>query len=328
MNNAVKDFSDLIKAERTVVLFPHENPDGDAIGSCAALCLALRSIGREAYVALDEKMPHNLDFMEESCRLDIPKAVIDGEFLGVLVDCGHPSRIGKRAALFEKATRTACVDHHLNDGREFAFDFYVIDPKSAATGELAFLIIKELGGEVTLPVANALFTAITTDTGNFQHSNTTKRTHEITAQLYDAEGFDPKAVSVLIYDRQSAGSVKMKANVLENLEISEDGKLAIGHVTQELLKETGCDMSESDGIINAIMSLDGVEIGVLLKESGENRIKVSLRAKTYVNVAEIAQILGGGGHVRAAGATVEGTADEVRSSVKDLCMKALNADPA
>ena len=173
-----------------------------------------------------------------------------------------------------------------------------------------YLIAKEMGVEITLPIARCVFAAINTDTGSFQHSNTTARTHVIVSELYDIDGFDGNEITQLLYNRQSLGSIQLEGRVISGMKVCAGGKLAIGAVTRQLLDETDTDMSESEGIVQKLMSIDGVEIGCILKETDANTVRVSLRAKSYANVARVAQSYGGGGHVRAAGFTFEGTVDE------------------
>ena len=308
-NNTYLEIADnLLKSEK-ILIFPHENMDGDCLGSAAALCQMMRNSGKEAYVVADGKTPRNLDFLE-SGTLTSNKDVFNEYDLAVLVDCGSRSRIGDRAAVFDRGRVKAVIDHHGVSEQDTAFDFGVIEPSSAATAELVYLIAKEMGVEITLPIARCVFAAINTDTGSFQHSNTTARTHVIVSELYDIDGFDGNEITQLLYNRQSLGSIQLEGRVISGMKVCAGGKLAIGAVTRQLLDETDTDMSESEGIGQKLMSIDGVEIGCILKETDANTVRVSLRAKSYANVARVAQSYGGGGHVRAAGFTFEGTVDE------------------
>lgn len=303
MNDSLRSIAAIMKDINTVLLFPHVNMDGDALGSCSALCLALRSLGKKAYVMISEPVPKNLDFLECGCTT-MDDSVIEDVELSLMLDCNGRNRIVNREAAFERGRIKGCIDHHAVGVSDIKFDFLRSEPKSAATGEIIYQLIRNLGVEITLDMANCLFAAITTDTGNFQHNNTTKRTHEIVGKLYEVEGFDSKAISALIYDRQSKEALKMEAVMLAALEFYADGKVAVGAITQNLLEECNCTMDEAEGMIQRIMSIDGVEIGALFKESPDN-VRASLRAKTYANVAEVATQFGGGGHVRAAGCTFE-----------------------
>ena len=252
---------------------------------------------------ISEPIPKNLDFLECGCCTD-DDSVLDEIQLSLMLDCNSMNRIPNREDAWNRGKLKGCIDHHAAGNTDIRFDFYRTEPKSAATGELIYLLIKKLGVKINLDMANALFAAITTDSGNFQHNNTTKRTHDIAGKLYRIDGFDSKAISALIYDRKSKGALMMESEVLANLEYFADGLVATGEVTQKLLDETGCTMDESDGIVQRIMSIDGVEIGVLFKETPDST-RASLRAKSYANVADVAMKFNGGGHVRAAGCTLE-----------------------
>lgn len=303
MNDTIKSIASLIKDMDGILIFPHINMDADALGSSVALCLALRQLGKKSWVMISEPIPKNLDFLELGCCTD-DENILDKVQLSLMLDCNSMNRIPNRESAWEKGKIKGCIDHHAVGNSDISFDFYRTEPKSAATGELVYLIIKQLEAEITLDIANCLFAAITTDSGNFQHTNTTQRTHEIAGKLYEIEGFDSKYISALIYDRKSKEALKMESEVLAGLDFYADGKVAAGKVTQQLLDKTGCTMDESDGIIQRIMSIDGVEIGVLFKETDTN-IRASLRAKSYSNVAEVAMKFNGGGHVRASGCTLE-----------------------
>lgn len=321
MNDSIRSIATIIKDINTVLIYPHINMDGDALGSCSAICLALRSLGKKAYVMISEPVPKNLDFLECGCTTTDDSILEDVE-LSLMLDCGSMNRIVGREQAFNRGRLKGCIDHHAVGATDIAFDFFRTEPKSAATGELAFLLIRQLGVELTLEMANCLFAAITTDTGNFQHNNTTKRTHEIVGHLYEVEGFDSKAISALIYDRQSKEALMMEGKILSALEFYADGKVAIGAVTQSLLEECNCTMDEAEGMIQRIMSIDGVEVGALFKEGADN-VRASLRAKYYANVADVASQFGGGGHIKAAGCTFEKDLDAAKNKLIPELIKAV-----
>ena len=287
-----------------ILLFPHVNMDGDALGSCSALCLALRSMGKKAYVMISEPVPKNLDFLEYGCCTD-DDSVLDDVQLSLMIDCNGLNRIAGREKAWERGRLKGCIDHHTTKAKEIRYDFARIEPKAAAAAEIVYNIIRAMGVEITLEIANCIFAAITTDTGNFQHSNTTSRSHDIAGHLYKIEGFNSKVISALIYDRRSKEAIRLESEVIADLDFYADGRLAVGRVTQALLKENGCTMDEADGIIQKMMSIDGVEGACLFKES-ENSVRASLRGRSYANMAKAAAVFGGGGHVLAAGCTFQG----------------------
>ena len=305
-----------------ILIYPHVNMDGDALGSSTAICLALRQLGKKAYVMINEPIPKNLDFLECGCTTT-DDSVLDEVQLSLMLDCNSMNRIRGREAAWERGKLKGCVDHHRTKHTDIRFDFVRAEPSSAATGEIIYNIIKAMGVEITLDIANCIFAAITTDTGNFQHSNTTKRSHEIVGHLYKIEGFNTKDISALIYDRKSKGALRMESIVLSNLEFYEDGKLVIGKVTDEILEETGCTMDEADGIVQQMMSIDGVEVGCLFKDNPSG-CRASLRAKSYANVESVASKFGGGGHVLAAGCSFKEEIPEAESMIVPELIEAIN----
>lgn len=323
MNDTIRSIATIMSDLDGILLFPHVNMDGDALGSCTALCLALRSLGKKAYVMISEPVPKNLDFLECGCTTN-DDSVLEDVQLSMMLDCNGMIRIPGREAAWERGRLKGCIDHHATASKDIRFDFSRIEPKSAATGEIVYRLIKDLGAEITLDIANCIFAAITTDTGNFQHTNTTNRSHEIVGHLYKVEGFNSKIISALIYDRKSKEAMKLESAVLGSLDFYADGKLAVGKVTQDLLEEYGCTMDEADGIIQRIMSIDGVEGACLFKESTSN-VRASLRGRTYANMQKAASKFGGGGHVLAAGCTFHMPLEEAEKIFIPVLIETVNA---
>lgn len=321
MNDTIRSISTIMRDLDGILLFPHINMDGDALGSATALCLALRSLGKKSYVMINEPVPKNLDFLECGCTTT-DDSVLEDVQLSLMLDCNGLNRIPGREEAWERGRLKGTIDHHSTSIRDIRFDFQRIEPKSAATGEIVYRLIKELGAVITLEIANAIFTAITTDTGNFQHTNTTSRSHEIVGHLYKVEGFNSKVISALIYDRKSKEAMKMESTVLTNLDFYANGRVAVGRITQQLLKDCGCTMDESEGIVQRIMSIDGVECGCLLKETEQN-IRTSLRGRNYANVEKVAAHFGGGGHMLASGCTFEKPMEEAEAKLIPLLIEAV-----
>lgn len=320
-NNTYKEIALKMHGYDKVLIFPHVNMDGDCLGSSAALCHVLRGFGKEAYVLADDVTPRNLDFLESGV-VTRDYDVFDEYDLAILVDCGSRSRIGERAAVFDRAREKAVIDHHGVSENDTEFNFGIIEPSSAATAELIYLIASEMGAEVTLRIAQCIFAAISTDTGSFQHSNTTARTHKIVSEIYEIPGFDGNKIAQLLYNRKSLGAIQLEGRVISEMETFSGGRIIMSAVTQAHLIETGTLMNESDGIIQKLMSIDGVEIACVLKETDDKTARASLRAKSYANVARVAKSFGGGGHIRAAGLTFEGTICEAKAEIA----KALEAE--
>lgn len=306
-----------------ILLFPHVNMDGDALGSSTALCLALRSLGKKAYIMINEPIPKNLDFLDFGCTTN-DDSVLEDVQLSLMLDCNGINRIPGREEAWERGRLKGCIDHHATASKDIRYDFSRIEPKSAATAEIIYRLIKDLDVEITLDIANCIFTAITTDTGNFQHTNTTSRSHEIAGHLHKVEGFNSKTISALIYDRKSKGALQLESHVLSELEFYAGGKIVIGKVTQTMLTDFGCTMDEADGIIQRMMSIDGVEGACLFKETDDHNVRASLRGRSYINMARAAAHFGGGGHLLAAGCSFKYGLAEAHKKLLPVLIEAVS----
>lgn len=315
----MSQIAQVLNSSSTVLIFAHTNMDGDAMGSCAALCHSLRNAGKKAYVLREDKIAENLKFMDRGyCTDDF--SVIENPDVCICLDCHGEDRMPERYSTFLSGKEHLCLDHHSTFSE---FDgIAVIDSQAAATGELVYELLEEMGAEIDTETAEYIFAAITTDTGNFQYSNCTKRTFEIVTKLFDY-GLRPNKVSVEIYENVSPARIKLESAVMNGAVFTADGRAVIAAVTKDILAETGASMEDADGIAAALRSIRGVEISALLKEREDGQIKVSMRAKTTGNVAAICEAFGGGGHIKAAGCTMKGTVEEVRTVIDNAIVKSL-----
>ena len=311
-NASLKELAGFLKAAETILIFTHTNPDGDALGSAAALCRVLRKMGKTSWILMDEVVPEYISFMDtEFVTRD--KDCLKDHDVSICVDCGEYSRFPALADKFDEGKLHLCVDHHAT-GDGFG-DHYYIDPSEAATCQLIYKLIKELGSEfIDKTVAESIYTGINTDTGSFQYSNTTADTHAIASDLM-TYGVDHTAINVKLYQTIPMTKLKIQASILQRAEFLFGGKVAVGYVTGEMLEEAGAVLDDAEGTIDMLRNIEGVEIAAFLKEKGE-AVKVSMRAKSYANVAEIVSVFGGGGHVKAAGCTLEMGMDEALDVIK------------
>ncbi len=304
-----------------VLIIPHELMDGDAFGSAVALCKSLRKKGKTAWILLEDKVPDYLEFMNKGyCTND--NLIFEEPDVSLCIDCGDRNRFKKRVDAFDKGKLKICLDHHTTSKR--IFDLNYVDGKAAATGEIVFDLLSEMNWPLDKEIAEALFVAITTDTGNFQYSNTSKRSHEIVISLYD-KGMNFSKVSAEIYQNESINKFKMESKVIDSAELFADGLGVVACVTQEMLKACGSSMEETEGIVSKLRSIRGVEISVLIKEYPDDCMKVGLRAKHTGDVAVIASKFGGGGHVKAAGCTICGSLDVVKQMIVKEVTKRLRS---
>ena len=327
-NTTLKEIAKTLLDSRSVILFPHENPDGDAIGSCVALCKALRNQGIEAWVLIDELLPELIEFLDEPgegvcgepcCTMD--HQCVRQPDICVFIDCSGDDRILKRAEKFHTGRKSICIDHHLT--AESAEDLYYSDSEEAATAQIIYKLLVEMGVEFDRSIANAIYTGICMDTGNFKYSNTTAESHRIVAELMDI-GIDHDAIMLQLYSNVDPRETRLESAALANMDLLADGQAAIACVTQELLQECDAKMEHADHLIVVLRDLKGVEIAAVLKEQLSGATKVSFRAKSYADVAEIARLFGGGGHIRASGCTIDDDIETARVQVITAIEEALS----
>ncbi|MGN0704765.1 MAG: bifunctional oligoribonuclease/PAP phosphatase NrnA [Lentihominibacter sp.] len=310
-NVSLKKAGQLLSSAESVLIFPHINPDGDALGSCAALCRALRNKDKDAWILLEEDVPKYLSFMDtQYCTRD--KGCISEPDVCICVDCSEEKRFPDRAEKYNSGRLKLCIDHHATSG-SFG-DYYYIDGSEAATAQIIYKLLLEMGTEIDKCIAESLYTGISTDTGNFQYSNTTPETHIIAAELMKT-GMDHIGISVALYQNVSLSKVRLEAKILDRMEIFADGRAAVSYVDSRMLEEVSAKPDDAESAIDTLRNIEGVEIAAFLKERG-SCVKVSMRAKTSGRVDEIALKFGGGGHAKAAGCTLEMSVSEAAAAVK------------
>lgn len=305
-------FSELIekikKAEK-IAIFNHENPDGDALGSAFALKLALQGIGKCAEVFLrdgdDETKEYNLMYGTEKENFKIEDCD-----LKIAVDCADIARIGTLSEQF--CGNTAAIDHHVTHV-PFA-DTTVVAADAPATGEIIFDLVNAMGAELTKSIAHNLYVAITCDTGSFKFSSTTPKTHMVAAELMKLE-IDIAEISKVIFDTKSFKYLQAYKFGIEQLEMYENGRIALLAFEDADFAKLGIDEKGADGIVGLPRCVEGAEVGVYIRQRGENEFKVSLRANGSVDVSKVAMEFGGGGHVRASGCTLNMTLEDAKTAV-------------
>ncbi|MCI5897539.1 MAG: bifunctional oligoribonuclease/PAP phosphatase NrnA [Firmicutes bacterium] len=300
-NDSLKQLADVLRNAQRILLFPHINIDGDAAGSSVALCRALRKSGKQAWVLLEEEMPGYLKFLDEEDFCIIDSSGLPEQDVSFAVDCSDIQRLGERKAAFERGNRILCLDHHISNAA-FA-DISYIDSNSASCAELAYLLINELEIEIDTDMAECLYAGIITDTGNFQYSNVKASTHLITADLFE-KGLNHERAIIEIYQTVSAEKIQLKSLALQHMKFFAGGRGVISFVTQDMLRKSGAELSDAEGIVETLRNIAGIEIAIVLKEQENGGIKATMRAKSTGNVEEIAASFGGGGHIRAAGCTI------------------------
>ena len=299
--------SRLLAADDILILC-HKNPDGDTIGSGTALCLALQQLGKNAAVLCSDPIPAMYSYM--------PITVFDGSFrpaFVVAVDVAGIQLFGERNNIQEYAEHVdLCIDHHgSNSG--YAYET-LVDDGAAAAAELLTTLIPEMGAKITPEIASCLYTGVATDTGCFRFSNTTAATHRAAADLIEA-GADVEMLNERLFESRSHARVIAERMALESLEF---------YLTKEQIAETGADGTDLEGITSLPRMIEGVEVGLTLRQQKDGSFKISVRTGHNTNACNIARRLGGGGHPRAAGCEISGNPDNAKHAILEEVKKELD----
>ncbi|HEX8907068.1 MAG TPA: bifunctional oligoribonuclease/PAP phosphatase NrnA [Longimicrobiaceae bacterium] len=303
---------------RRVVLTTHVNADGDGCGSEAAAAAWLEESGVEATIVNPTEFPQTFRFLLH--RQDVvaelgsaeADAAIDAADLFLVLDTAEPQRVGDLAPRLPR-DRTLVVDHH-PAGREVVGDTAVQDPSAAATGEMVYDLIRVTGDEVPAAAALGAYVAIVSDTGSFRYSNTTPRAHAVAADLL-GRGIDPEVVYRRLFATAPLRRLELLREALSTLRFDEEVGLAWMIVTRETADRLSADGEDFDGLIEHARSIAGTEVALLFRETEDGKTKISFRSNGHADVNRLARKFGGGGHVKAAGALVDGPADRIAPSV-------------
>lgn len=312
MGNAVKRFLNLIDKSQKIVITTHIHPDADGIGSEIALCMALRTLGKDAICVNEEPLferyryldPDNVITSYQEIKDDLKK--ID---LLIVTDTNSLPRIGKNVQeLVLTSHELLFIDHHPCP-KELAA-IHCIDSTKAATGELVGELIKALKVPFNQKMAQALYTSIIIDTSSFRYPTVTGNTHRVIADLLDAGVSPPKAFN-RINGTKKVPYMKLLGTVLTSAQTTEDESIAWISLTEEQLNKYECDPEDTHGFINHLLILDNIKIACMFREVGD-KVKVSFRSAVgEVDVGIMAQALGGGGHNHSAATIIEGKLDTV-----------------
>lgn len=299
---------ELLSARDSFIILTHENPDGDTIGSAFALKKALKKIGKEAICLNEKPIPKKYGFLGKFDDLSLVNNDID--YCIVSVDVADKKLLGNNIEQIFGSRVFLSIDHHLSN-RLFA-EYSCVDSTSAATCELIFDIITLLDVAFDKEITDCLYTGISTDTGCFRYSNVTSKTLRISADLIDY-GADNAEINRKMFETKTKTFAALERLALDSLTLYYEGKLAVIVITADMYVKTGSDESETDAIASLPRQIEGVEVGVMMRQKSDGTFKVSMRGNGMVDVSVICSELGGGGHKSAAGCTVSGSADEVKN---------------
>ena len=305
-------------AARRVVLVTHVHADGDGSGSEAAVAAWLEGRGIEAAIVNPTPFPDSFRFLLHRQDVVADFGTPEGEValveadLFLVLDTAEPSRVGEMASRLPPE-RTLVVDHHPAGG-EVVGETAVQDPTAAATGEMVYDLITLAGDAVPQAAALGAYVALVSDTGSFRYGNTTPRVHAVAAELL-RRGIDPEMVYRRLFATAPLARLELLREALAALRVDERARLAWTAVTHDVTRRLGATSEDFDGLIEHVRSVEGTEVALLFRETGDGKTKISFRSNGAADVNRLARRFGGGGHVKAAGALVDGPAPEVAARV-------------
>jgi bifunctional oligoribonuclease and PAP phosphatase NrnA len=305
----------------------HVNPDGDALGSAAALAMALEKMGKRAILLDKHKVPDQYRFLPHSEKfhtfesLDADGYKVSDFSTLIMLDCNDIDRIGLERKQQQPSaedlkealvgTMTSIVIDHHETPRNFGHIKW-IEPAAAATGLMVYYLLKSLSADITAEIATNLYAAIVVDTGNFRFENATARVFRVGAELIDC-GAKPHIVYQELYESWSDGRFMLYKKVIESIEIRDD--VAFSLVTKKMMEDTSTTADDTENFVSFPRVMKKIDVSVMLRETGKDEYKVSLRSKGNVNVARIAELFGGGGHKNAAGCSLKTDIETVKSLI-------------
>lgn len=320
MNDFLNDINSVIEYildNDGFIVSSHINPDGDNIGSSISIYYFLKKLGKKVRYVMNDEYPENLMFLYDE-RIKEKSSDLDerNNHVVIALDAGDYKRIAVDKDILENSKEIICIDHHVTNG-DYAGIKY-IDTEGSSTCELVYNILtvyeKRFGKKVIdEKIATSLYTGLITDTGNFMYSNTKQSSYMMASDLIK-RGADKNTIIKNIYQSNKVEFYRLLGEALNKIEIV-DSKIAVITVTKDMMLKYGIKYDDIDAITPYTRDIDGVELGVFIKEKEVGEVKVSLRSKEYVDCSKLASSFGGGGHIRAAGVSFRDDVDSVKDKL-------------
>ncbi len=309
-----------LRTRNRFVLSSHARPDGDSIGSQLALAAALHYLGKTVRIVNRDPIPPYLQSLSRIATVEVAETITGDYDAAVLLECGSLDRTEVTGLDHYFVIN---VDHHAGNSMYGALNWF--DESAAACGEMVFDLVTALGVPLSTKIATAIYVAILTDTGAFHHGNITARTFEICRHIAES-GVSAAEVAARVYQTSSVGKLWLTGAILNAMKLEGNGRVAVLHVDEKLLYETGCAPDDMEGLINLPLAASHIQAVILLKPFTDT-IRVSLRSKAAVDIRTVALAYGGGGHRNAAGFTASGSLEDVRPRIVADVLAAIDASP-
>ena len=299
------DCAKILLSHDHYAIVTHRRPDGDTIGSSAVLCMGLRQLGKTAYILENPEVTPKYAHLHHG--LTKPSAE-EGDFV-ITVDVASP---GMLPDCFKLLAFDLRLDHH---GSATSFTpVELVEPEAAACGEIVYGVLQEMGAELDIPMANALYTAVSTDTDCFRYANTTADTFAVASACAKA-GAEVFSINQALFETNSLARLQVQAHMLQNAIFLQNGQIAICPLPKSVELEYGANEDDLDNISGFPRTIEGVKLAVTIREEGTNRVKMSVRAVPGQDASALCAKFGGGGHKGAAGASMTMRMDEAMEAI-------------
>jgi phosphoesterase RecJ-like protein len=309
-----RKIKDIITTGERFLITTHIDPDGDALGSCFSLYWVLESLNKKPFVYTRDHVPYMYDFLPRPSALshnELPDGRYDAIFT---LDCGNLFRVGKGYDRLKDMGPLVNIDHHTTN--ETFGSINLIDQDSSSTAEILYSLYRSLKVPFTYNIAVNLYTAIFTDTGSFRYSNTNSESFLICEKM-TKHGVSPSFVAQMVHENHPKERFILLGEVLASLQTYNRDTIAMALVTREMLHKTNTTKEYTEGFVEYIKEIRGIDVAILVRELTVHQYKVSMRSKGNTDVAAVCNYFGGGGHKNAAGCTIDGTIDQVKDKLKE-----------
>lgn len=297
----------IIKEKKDFAIVCHSSPDGDSLGSMLGLYNCLIEIRKNADVIVEDLIPDKYSFLPRAEEIIDSSRAKDRYDCLIVLDNGDFSRAGVSKDVIKRCDMIINIDHHLTNDLYGQINF--VDTNASSVGEIIYQLLKINGFELSKNTAECLYTSIVSDTGGFKYSNTTSLTLSIAGDLINT-GIDFSEIYNRIFDVKTVPQINLMSKVTSTLKTFLDDRAALLYLSKSMLDECNATEEDASDFVNFARDISGVEVGVFIKEKDSKTSRVSLRSKNFVDVRAIAEKFGGGGHLRAAGCTIEGNIQE------------------
>jgi phosphoesterase RecJ-like protein len=323
--NSLEDVVGACRAARSFLVTSHTGPDGDSVGSILGMKFFLESLGKtEITCALQDPVPRAYDWMPSAIEIVDADNVETAYDLVVVVDVAQRERIGRVGEPLSPNQKFVVIDHHPADTPFSAVSF--VDHTYASCAEILLDLHDTAGVQVSREAAIAIYVGLLTDTGSFRFGNTDARAHRNAARLI-ALGIDPSDIANRVLDAMSMQKLELLRRVLARIERSGCERFAWSHLLERDLQQTDASAEDTDGLVNFIRNLEGIQVAALFRELSPGKVKVSLRSRPPVDAGAMLKPLGGGGHAGAAGLILHAPLDEAIEKITSRMAEALGPAP-